>query len=1026
MSAMLWWRTKKYLCLLCALVWLTVASVAVASEYHGQVAFGGLPLPGATVTATQGSKTLSAITDRQGLYSFPDLADGTWTIDVEMLCFSSIKQDVTIGPNAAAGSWELKLLSIDQIRSVAKPVLGVVAATPEVKSEAAKPAAGKAPEVAPTPPPPEIADRASDGLLINGSVNNAATSQYTLAQAFGNNRNGGRSLYNFGVGVFIDNSALDARPFSTSGVSVAKPELSQLSGVVSFGGPLKIPHLLRKGPYINVLYQWMRSTTASTPPYLVPDAAERDGDLSHTLNAFGQPVQIFNPATGLPFAGNMVPVSPQAQALLNLYPMPNINANLPYNYQVSLPSKTDQDTVQTRLNQNVNSKNQLYGDFTVQSARSNTVNLFNFTDTTNVLGLKTDVTWSHQLSHGMRFTLGFQFSRLSTRVTPYWENRENISGQAGISGNNQDAMNWGPPALSFTSGVAGLSDAQSSFNRNRTDGVSYAMQWFHGKHYVTGGIDFKRQEYNYLSQQDPRGTFSFTGAATQTTVNGVATGGSDLADFLLGVPDTSSIAFGNADKYLRDSVYDAYLTDDWRINPQLTVNVGARWEYGAPITELQNRLVNLDVMSGFSAVRPVLATDPVGPLTNLRYPTSLIQPDKHIVEPRINASWRPIPGSSMVIRGGYNVASDTSVYQSTALQMAQQAPLSKSSTVQNSPTCQLTLANGFNGCPETTATTFGVDPNFRVGYIQIWQLSVQRDLPGSLQMTATYLGNKGTRGVQEFYPNTYPIGATTPCPSCPLGFVYRTSNGNSTRESGSIQLRRRLHNGFTASLQYTFSKSLDDDSVIGGQGPVTSSGASSSAATPMVAQDWLNLKAERGLSPFDQRHLLNVQIQYTTGMGIGGGTLMSGWRGKLLKEWTVLTQITVGTGLPQTPLYPGAVPGTGFLNSIRPNYTGASIYAAPAGFFLNPAAFTAPLPGQWGTAGRDSITGPGQFTTSASLARTFRLKDRFNLDLQLVSTNPLNHPTYSSWITSFGNPQFGLPASANGMRSLQTNLRLRF
>ena len=119
----------------------------------------------------------------------------------------------------------------------------------------------------------------------------------------------------------------------------------------------------------------------------------------------------------------------------------------------------------------------------------------------------------------------------------------------------------------------------------------------------------------------------------------------------------------------------------------------------------------------------------------------------------------------------------------------------------------LTLANGFNASPGTTPNTFAVDPNFRVGYAQNWQVSVQRDLPGSLVMTATYLGIKGTRAQQEFLPNTYPAGAVNPCPACPSGFTYLTSNGNSTREAGQFQLRRRLHNGFTATLQYTYSKS---------------------------------------------------------------------------------------------------------------------------------------------------------------------------------------------------------------------------
>jgi hypothetical protein len=385
------------------------------------------------------------------------------------------------------------------------------------------------------------------------------------------------------------------------------------------------------------------------------------------------------------------------------------------------------------------------------------------------------------------------------------------------------------------------------------------------------------------------------------------------------------------------------------------------------------------------------------------------------------------------------------VYQSIAQQMAQQSPLSKSLSVQNTLANPLTLANGFIASTTTTPNTFAVDPDFRVGYAQTWQASVQRDLPAAMIVTATYLGIKGTRAQQEFLPNTYPLGAMNPCPACPSGYTYLTSNGNSTREAGQLQLRRRLHNGITATLQYTYAKAIDDAALggkgqgtsgpaapgqgPGGQGPGGQASAGKAASAPgtaVIAQNWLNLSGERGLSSFDQRHLLNLQMQYSTGAGIGGGTLLSGWRGTLFKEWTVATQITAGSGLPLTPLFFAAVPGTGITGTYRPDYTGTPLYsAALPGLFLNPAAVRMPAAGQWGDAGRDSITGPDQFTLNASLARTFRLRDRLNMDLRLDSTNALNHVTYQSWNTTV-NPQFGLPTAANPMRTVQLYLRVRF
>jgi hypothetical protein len=193
-----------------------------------------------------------------------------------------------------------------------------------------------------------------------------------------------------------------------------------------------------------------------------------------------------------------------------------------------------------------------------------------------------------------------------------------------------------------------------------------------------------------------------------------------------------------------------------------------------------------------------------------------------------------------------------------------------------------------------------------------------------------------------------------------------------------------------------------------------------------IAQNWLNLAAERGLSTFDQRHLLSSQVQYTTGMGVTGGMLLTGWRGALLKEWTFASQINAGSGLPETPIYLAPVPGTGVTGTIRPQYTGAPLYSAPAGLFLNPDAYVAPASGEWGNAGRDSIRGPGQFTLNASLGRTFRVSDRLNLDVRADSTNALNHVNFTTWNTTINSAQFGSPAAANAMRSMQLTLRLRF
>ena len=741
----------------------------------------------------------------------------------------------------------------------------------------------------------------------------------------------------------------------------------------------------------------------------MPTLLQRAGDFSQTIDRFGRPLQIADPATGSPFAGNRIPstrLSPQAASLLNYYPLANVEAGGQYNYQTPTLAATHQDAVQLRLTKVLGGgRNQLFGNFAYQRTTTDTSNVFAFVDARRVSGLDATLNWSHRLSQFLSVRLRYQFTRLTTNVTPFFANRTNVSGDAGIGGNDQDPINWGPPRLIFSGGIAGLSSAQHAQNHDRTEAWGVESLWRRGRHNITFGGDVRRQQWNVFSQQDARGTLAFTGAAT----------GSDLADFLLGAPQTSSIAFGNADKYLRAPAYDAYVTDDWRVSPVLTVNAGARWEYEAPITERLGRLVNLDVAPGFTAIGPVIATGPAGVLTRTTYPDSLLRPDWRGLQPRVGLALRPVAGSSLVIRAGYGIYRSTSVYEPIALLLAQQPPLSNTSSVETSAARPLTLANPFMA-PGANANTFAADPDLRVGYAHNWQVLLQRDLPASLTMTATYLGTKGSHLLQEFLPNTAPLGAANACPACPRGFVYLASNGHSNRQTGQLQLRRRLRNGLTATIQYALSKATDDAGAFTG---VRLDGAA-------IAQDWQHLEAEEGPSNFDQRHLLTAQFQYTTGVGVSGRGMLDGLRGKLFNGWTITSQLTAGSGLPLTPVYLTPVAGTGVTGTIRPDLVGAQVHSVPDGFFLNPSAYAAPAPGRWGNTGRNSVTGPRQFSFDAGIGRSFQRGDRLTLDWRINATNVLNRVTYAVVNMIALSPQFGLPTLANPMRKVQSTLRVRF
>jgi hypothetical protein len=1055
-------RVMKRFLLGLVLVLLAAAAPAFATEFHGQVTFGGLPVPGAqaTVTTMQGDKTVSAITDDQGLFTFPDLTDGAWTLSISMTGFAPVKQQITVAAGAPTPVFELKLMTLEQIRAADKPVVVQPGAAPAVenatssaptaggdagKAAAAggKPAAAKgqtqqagaaAPEAPPPPPAQEAAS--NDGFLINGSVNNAATSQFSLSQAFGNARNR-RSLYNWGLVLRLENGALNARPYSIAGTEQAKPQFNNFTAGVNFGGPLKIPHLLplARAPYFFIFYNRTQNATVSTLQGLVPTTAEEAGDLS----GFGAGVTAYAPTSGLvagcsvapgaPFPSNangqFIPascISPVAQALMQFYPAPNVTGGTRYNYQIPVASGLHQDSGQAQLQKQLGNKNNVSGNVTYSSSRQSSPNFFGFVDPQDTKNIGVTAKWDHRITQRLFGNVTYNFSRTHNTTEIFFENKQNVSQNAGITGNDQDPANWGPPALNFgTSTLQGLSDGSSRNNRNETNSVSVNISWNRFRHNMQFGGDFRRQEFNYYQQSNPRGTLSFTGAAT---AGGAPNGGSDFGDFLLGLPDTSRIAYGNADKYLRQSVYGLFFNDDFRVSPELSIKYTVHWEYGAPMTELKNRLVNLDFAPGFAAETPVLASNPVGALSGQRYPTSLMRPDKTGIAPTVGIAWRPISGSSLLVRAGFGIYHDTSVYQDITYAMSQQSPLSTSLSVPNSATCRYTIASPFAAlpCATTVPNTFAVDPNFRVGYTESWTASVQRDLPAALQMIVTYTGIKGVHGVQEILPNTYPVAAplVDPCPSCPKGYDYRTSNGSSQYESGAVQLRRRLRAGFQANLNYTFAKSLDDDYSYGGQ-----QGSVASGGSPQVAQDWRHPEAQRGLSTFDQRHKLALLLQYTTGMGLGGHALMSGWRGAIYKEWTVLTNISFGSGLPETPIVPIAVPGSAYTNVVRANFNGGAVHLFDPVHrtYLNAGAFAAPTSG-FGTAGRNSITGPSQFSLDASMNRGFRVRDRYNLTAQIDATNLLNHATYNSYVTTLGS-QFGAVGGVGQMRTLSITLRLR-
>ncbi len=745
---------------------LSRAAALLAAEHAGQVTVGGVAVPGATVTASRGEQRVVTSTDTDGIYRFPDLGDGTWTIAVGMVGFSSSTREVTVGAGAQPAAWELTLLPYEEIaRSLPPPAAPAAASRPAaasgnlattapaaapaaqgtfqragVSTAPAPPAAAQPARPAEDPPADPTGIGAADGLLINGSVNNGAASPFAQLAAFGNNRRGQRSLYNGGLGVLLGSSALDARPYSFTSVRAPKPDYSDVQFLGTFGGPLRIPGLIQNAGVFTLGYQRSVDNTTITEPALLPTALERRGDFSQTTDALGRPVRVVDPRTGLPFPGHAIPldrISPQAAALLGYYPDANIDGS-GYNFQRPVVTATQQDNLQSRLQRQLTQRDGFLATFAFQRSTAESTSLLGFDNRRDASGIDASGTFTHRFSQFITTRFRYQYTRQTNETLPYFANRINVSGDAGIAGNNQDPVNWGPPALV-------LLERHRRARRTRlpalpadADACLVGDDAFYnrGRHAFT----LRRRACGSTpstsaSQQDPRGSFTFTGTLT----------GVDVADFLLGMPSASAHRLRQRRQVLpRPAPTTPTSPTTGASAPSLTVQAGVRWEYEAPITETLGRLVNLDVAPGLRRRRarcwPATRS---APLTGETYPESLVRPDKRGIQPRLGIAWRPV---ARLVAGGarrLRHLPQHTVYQSMATRAgAAAAALAHVQHRQNSPAKPLTLANGFTPRRRHDTEHLRHRSGFRVGYAHNWQASLQRDLPASLTVVATYLGTQ--------------------------------------------------------------------------------------------------------------------------------------------------------------------------------------------------------------------------------------------------------------------------------------------
>ena len=669
-------------------------------------------------------------------------------------------------------------------------------------------------------------------------------------------------------------------------------DYNQLHFGAYVGGPLNIPKIYNSGGKTFFFGGWSGTRGSSPSDVLstVPTMAERGGNFS-ALNT-----PIYNPTTGQQFDFNgqlnaMDPtlITPQAQSLLQYIPLPNLPGTT-QNYHEVTSAESNSDSVNLRLIHN-------FGPVPAQGNRTpggggrgggggggrrrsqNNLNLgMSWTKTTTDIvgafpslaggtstqGLNANAAWVYGKGHAtnnLRFTYNHNHVstyRICTRTSRMWPDwhKSKVSLQI--------RFDWGIPGINFTS-FSGLSDPMPRRELDQTYTVSDTVILNHGKHNFRFGGDYRRILQSFQAARNAAGTFTFTGFATgalcrrRSNSRGRA---SILRIFSWVCRSKAAFSLATNTYNFRANSYDFFTQDDWRIRANLTLLLGLRYEYQGPFSEANNQIVNLDVAPGFTAAVPVVPGQ-VGQYFGV-YPDTLIQPDRNNFAPRLGLAWKPMKNT--VVRAGYGINYNLAQYGAVIQNFAFQPPFAETSTNTATTSNFLNLSNAFPSlAPGTVTNNFAINPNYKLAYVQLWNVDIQRDLGGGFLLNVDYNGSKGTRLDTE--RAILIAGGSQP-------FIYESSEGNSVFSAGSIRIRKRLAKGIGLSATYIYSKSIDDAASIGGGGVV-------------VAQNPFDISADRGLSSFDQRQKFTGNWIYDLPFGENRRFLQNGFVSHILGRLAV-------------------------------------------------------------------------------------------------------------------------------------------
>ena len=902
---------------------------------------------------------------------------------------------------------------------------------------------------------------------------------------------------------FARNSVLDANTFfaNRNGKPLLPFSRNQFGG--SLSGPVVVPKLYngKDKTFFLFSYEGLRQGQTSDNYFSVPTALERTGDFSQTHTASGQPVVIYDPSTTVksgssytrsPFPGNRIPASQidaVAAKIINYYPLPNttgINGTDVNDFFASGVTKTSIDTYDSRADEVFNDRNRMFVRYSRRGLTQPPLLLFpqasqiaeggyNQPQVSNSAAID----YTRTQSQNFVLDIRYGFSRTAINFVPVSAGF-NPSAKLGFPGYiaaNADHLLFPgiAPANYYTLGDAGQGSTRHGGFEIHLLGIDATKVL--GHHVVRFGGDGRLLRANDLESGNSTGGFSFTNGITQgpNPNAATATGGNSIASLLLGV-GSGSMIINSKNAATESKYYGLYIQDDWQALPKLSLNLGLRYDLDIPRTERYNR------METFNPAVP----SPLGPHAGLSglyggvlftgvNGTSRRQfsPRYLDFDPRVGFSYAFNPNTT--IRGGYGIYYMASL-RAAGVTIGSEG-FSNVTTYNGSPnglTPSVYLSNPFpNGLNLPVGATqgllTGVGTAFntpltgdnKVGYIQSWDLDIQRQLPSNILVEAAYVGthgvhlNKGGEGnynLNQLSPATLAQG-TTLQQSVPNPFYGLISNGP---ESGrtiarsflespfpqfvslgllypiggyehynafQFKLEKHVSHGLTALVAFTDQKQIDDYSGVSNVGHIAGG-----------IQNIYNDRGERSLSSNNIGRSLVVSAVYVLPFGRGQNFGAHWNRGvdALLGGWQINGIATEQNGFPLSPTTQNT--SNSGSNVLRPNLTGANL-AEPGSpvsklaNYINPAAFSQPAPFTFGNAPRTfaNVRGPGTHNIDASLFKNYSLERGLDLQIRAEFFNVLNQVVFASPNMTLSSGQFGvISGQANQPRQIQLAAKIVF